>query len=173
MTVIVKGISLALDIDPNKVTELASLGMLVIVGTVVISCTYAVVFPDTLDQAVFKVVFNTVEFVLTVDTFVVRIKVIPFVVDVLPAAGENAADQVVVLTVESMESAAGDLFAAVEAGDLIADNTIVMAGRGNGSAPVNNRVTFVTVGSAGVAGLCTGRRLVRDRVSAVNMGRAV
>ena len=61
-----------------------------------------------------------------------------------------------------MHAAAGDRLAAV-AGELVTYNVEAVAGRGRGRTPLNDGVAAFAEGSAGVAVLGAGGRLVGQR----------
>ena len=172
MAVVVKGVGIAVDGDPDEVAQLTSLGMLIVARAVVVSGANAVVLPHALHQAVGEVVLDAVEGPLAVDASVVLAEVVPTAFNFVPALGQDAADGVVVFAVDHVQAAAGDGLAAV-AGQLVAYNVEAVAGGWNGSAPFHHGVTALAEGSAGVAVLGASGRLVGQGNSAVDVGGAV
>ena len=101
------------------------------------------------------------------------IEVIPVVADGNPTVLQRAVDRIVVVIAKLDNTCLLRDLAAFGANNLVARGCVVVSGSGNGRAPLDNGVTNVAEGSAGVAVLDTGRRLVGDGFRGVNVGRAV
>ena len=155
-------------------------GILVVAGAVPVAQVVADLLPGAVGQTSLleHELDRAVSLRLSVNAFKSgRIEVIPLVIDRDPAADELAAGSIVVLAVNHLQTGHGSLHAAGLADELVAGDHKLVTRRGNGGAPVNDRVAAFAEGAAGVAVLSAGGRLVLDGGGIMNvraaMGREV
>ena len=137
----------------------------VIARSVPVAETSAVSCPDAVGHAaLIKDVSNAVfGRVLAVNAGIgVLVKEIPFIVDHLPAVEQLAVCDKVVLAIDHLQTAHFGFLAAMLADEFVAGNHIVVSGRGDRGAPVNDGAAALAEGAAGVAVLGAGGSLVLD-----------